>query len=35
MEKLQREYDLAKKLGCGAGFWSLNCQQLIRFGITK
>ena len=34
-EQLQNEYNIAKKMGCGAGFWSINCQQLVRLGIKK
>lgn len=33
--ELEREYSVAKKMGGGAGFWSIHCQKLIRFGIAK
>ncbi len=34
-QELIKEYKVAIKMGCGDGFWSLHCQELIKYGITK
>jgi len=30
-----KEYRIAKKMGCGAGFWAMHCQQLLSYGIPR
>lgn len=32
-QQLKKEYDAAKRMGCAPGFYSLNCQELIKYGI--
>ena len=34
-ERLEKEYRLAKRMGCGPGFWAVHCQELIKHGIKK
>ena len=31
--QLKKEYDIAKKMGCGVGFYSLHCKELIKHRI--